>query len=151
MKAADRTSLRAMKQLMSLLSFLTVSVALVGCGGGGGGSSDAPAAGPLFQVGTTSHDANLPAEPTLPTDNQVCAKLEASNNLVTRPDGALPPESDPSVPGVGVAVDPAKANPDQARIQAALDACSTWPAAGKRLGPSNGGCTMRWFFSTRRP
>jgi hypothetical protein len=97
MKVANRASLRTMKRLMSLLSALTVSVALVACGGGGGGggSSNAPAGGPPFQVGTASNDPNLPAEPTLPTDNQVCAKLEANNNLVTRPDGALPPESGP--------------------------------------------------------
>ena len=43
--------------------------------------------------------------------------------LVRRPDGALPPEADPSPSGVGVAADPAVVNPDQARIQAALDAC----------------------------
>ena len=40
-----------------------------------------------------------------------------------RPDGALPPEADPSKTGVGVAVTTDTANPDQARIQAALDAC----------------------------
>ena len=141
MKVANRTSLRTMKQLMSLLSSLTVSVALVACGGGG--SSDAPAGGPPFQVGTASNDPNLPAEPTLPTDTQVCAKLEASNNLVTRPDGALPPESDPSVPGVGVAVDPVKANPDQARIQAALDACGAAVDAevGTAIGDADAAAT----------
>jgi polygalacturonase len=82
-----------------------------------------PAVAKPFQVGTTTFDADLPAEPALPTDAQVCATLEATNNLVRRPDGALPPEADPSVAGVGVAVSPATANPDQARIQAALDAC----------------------------
>src|SRR5262249_39349392 len=46
-----------------------------------------------------------------------------SNSLVTRPDGALPPEADPSPPGAQVAANPAIVNPDQARIQAALDAC----------------------------
>ena len=141
MKVANRTGLRTLRQLMGLLASVTVSVALVGCGGGGSGN--APAAGPLFQVGTTSHDANLPNEPTLPTDDQVCAKLEASNNLVTRPDGALPPESDPSVPGVGVAVDPAKANPDQARIQAALDACGAAVNAevGTAIGDADAAAT----------
>jgi polygalacturonase len=76
-----------------------------------------------FQVGTVSFDADLPAEPQLPTDDQVCATLEASNTLVTRPDGALPPEADPSPAGAGVAANPAIVNPDQTRIQAALDAC----------------------------
>ncbi|QJE02270.1 endopolygalacturonase [Massilia forsythiae] len=104
-----------------------VAAALSACGGGGGGGSAESAvaytAGAVYQVGTTTYDANLPAEPTLPTDAQVCATLEASNNLVRRPDGSLPPEADPSKAGVGVAADAAVINPDQARIQAALDAC----------------------------
>lgn len=127
---------------MTWLSGTLISVALVACGGGSGSSDPAPTATPtpapvaLFQVGTTTSDPDLPPEPTLPTDAQVCATLYASNNLVRRPDGALPPEADPSVSGVGVAVTatwPAdgtiytaavpKANPDQARIQAALNAC----------------------------
>ena len=128
------------KLLMTWLSGAVVSVALVACGGGSGSSDPAPTPTPtpvtLFQVGTTTSDPDLPPEPTLPTDAQVCATLYASNNLVRRPDGALPPEADPSVPGVGKAVTatwPAdgtiyttavpKANPDQARIQAALNAC----------------------------
>ncbi|TMH07900.1 MAG: endopolygalacturonase [Betaproteobacteria bacterium] len=141
MNVLNRTGSRTMMQLMTLLSSVTISVALVGCGGGG--SSNAPAVGPPFQVGTTNHDANLPPEPTLPTDDQVCAKLEARNNLVTRPDGALPPESDPSVPGVGVAVDPVKVNPDQARIQAALDACGTAVNAevGTAIGDADAAAT----------
>ena len=121
------------------LSACVLAALLAGCGGGGGGSetsggaNDAAAVsaeaqqssgvGNAFQVGTASTDANLPPEPVLPTDAQVCATLEASNKLVKRPDGALPPEADPSVSGVGVAVSAATANPDQARIQAALDAC----------------------------
>ena len=76
-----------------------------------------------FRVGTVTFDPDLPAEPALPTEGQLCATLEASNSLVRRPDGALPPEADPSPSGVGVAADPAVVNPDQARIQAALDAC----------------------------
>jgi polygalacturonase len=76
----------------------------------------------VVQVGTSSATANLPPEPTLPTDAQVCTTLYASDRLVTRPDGALPPEADPSNAGTGVAA-PATVNPDQARIQAALDAC----------------------------
>lgn len=127
---------------------LFASAVLTACGGGGGGNTgvlpqatsptttpaviqsanaaqpDAALAKP-FQVGTTTFDPDLPAEPALPTDAQVCATLEASNTLVRRPDGALPPEADPSIPGVGVAVNVATANPDQARIQAALDACGS--------------------------
>ena len=76
-----------------------------------------------FRVGTVTFDPDLPAEPTLPLPQQLCTTLEASNLLVRRPDGALPPEADPSPSGVGVAADPAMVNPDQARIQAALDAC----------------------------
>jgi len=76
-----------------------------------------------FLVGTTRFDPDLPPEPQLPTDDQVCATLEASDLYVRRPDGALPPEADFSDPGVAVAADPAVVNPDQARIQAALDAC----------------------------
>ena len=81
-------------------------------------SSDVP-----FRVGTVSFDPNLPPEPQLPTADQVCSTLEASNKYVKRPDGALPPEADVSPAGAGVAADPAIVNPDQARIQAALDAC----------------------------
>src|SRR4051812_42692168 len=76
-----------------------------------------------YVVGVTTFDPDLPAEPRFPTEDEVCATLEASDNLVSRPDGALPPEADPSPSGVGVAADPAVVNPDQARIQAALDAC----------------------------
>lgn len=126
---------------------LAAAAMLAACGGGSsGGAFSATASSPtaaatatavqpadtasansakanVFQVGTTTFDPDLPAEPTLPTDAQVCATLEASNTLVRRPDGALPPEADPSLPGVGVAVSAATANPDQVRIQAALDAC----------------------------
>jgi polygalacturonase len=76
-----------------------------------------------FQVGTVRFDPKLPPEPQLPTEAQLCSTLEASNKYVKRPDGALPPEADPSPAGVAVAADPAVVNPDQARIQAALDAC----------------------------
>ena len=113
----------AFKGLLALVA----AAALAACGGGGSstpGSTNVSYTGSAaFQVGTTSFDADLPAEPKLPTDAQVCTTLEASNKLVRRPDGSLPPEADPSKPGVGVAVDPAVINPDQARIQAALDAC----------------------------
>ncbi len=99
-----------------------IALALAGCTTDLGSSGSSPATAP-FMVGTVSHDGDLPAEPALPTDEQVCATLEASNAYVKRPDGALPPEADPSPPGAGVAADPATVNPDQTRIQAALDAC----------------------------
>lgn len=76
-----------------------------------------------LRVGAITHDDNLPSEPSLPSDDQVCATLEASNTYVARPDGALPPEADPSLAGVAKTADPAVVNPDQTRIQAALDAC----------------------------
>jgi polygalacturonase len=116
-----------MQQTKLVLPMVAVAAALSACGGGGGGGSEAAAvaytAGAVYQVGTTTYDPDLPAEPKLPTDTQVCAVLEASPKLVRRPDGSLPPEADPSKAGVGVAVDRAVINPDQDRIQAALDAC----------------------------
>ena len=118
---------RAAKDARVALPMLTIAAALAACGGGGGGGSADSAVtytdGAVYQVGTTSYDKDLPAEPTLPKDTEVCATLEASNSLVRRPDGSLPPEADPSKAGVGIAQDPAVINPDQARIQAALDAC----------------------------
>ncbi|WP_189356114.1 glycoside hydrolase family 28 protein [Undibacterium squillarum] len=123
---------------VATLSTLAAALVLAACGGGGGGGSDSTAVsyspGEVFKVGTTTYDPALPPEPTLPTDAQVCATLEASTNLVRRPDGSLPPEADPSKPGVGVAADPAVVNPDQARIQAALDACGA--AVDKEVGPA---------------
>lgn len=116
-----------MQQTKIVLPMLVIAASLAACGGGGGGGSDAAkvnyTAGAVYQVGTTTYDPDLPAEPTLPTAAQVCATLEASPKLVRRPDGSLPPEADPSKAGVGVAVDVAVINPDQARIQAALNAC----------------------------
>lgn len=115
-----------LKDARLVLPLLATSMALAACGGGSGGSpqtSTTYTAGAVYQVGTTSFDADLPAEPTLPTDAQVCTTLYATDNLVRRPDGSLPPEADPSKSGVGVAVSIATVNPDQKRIQAALDAC----------------------------
>ncbi|WP_175688957.1 glycoside hydrolase family 28 protein [Burkholderia anthina] len=115
-----------------LAALLATAAALSACGGddsstGSGAAAPTPASAPsaasVFQVGTTTVDAALPAEPTLPADTQVCSTLEAANTLVSRPDGSLPPEADPSTAGVGKAVSSTTANPDQARIQAALDAC----------------------------
>ncbi|WP_414439642.1 glycoside hydrolase family 28 protein [Burkholderia sp. 22PA0106] len=126
MRASSRT--RGARLLCLLAASIVTAATLSACGG----DSDAPTsigtgspstANAVFQVGTTTSDANLPAEPSLPADAQVCSTLEASNTLVSRPDGSLPPEADPSLAGVGKAVSPTTANPDQARIQAALDAC----------------------------
>jgi polygalacturonase len=118
---------QVMKDARLVVPMLAIAASLAACGGGGGGGSTESAvtytAGSVFQVGTTSYDADLPAEPTLPSDTQVCATLEANPKLVRRPDGSLPPEADPNKAGAGVAQDPAVINPDQARIQAALDAC----------------------------
>ncbi|MBB3176730.1 glycoside hydrolase family 28 protein [Variovorax sp. Sphag1AA] len=148
MKTSTRNphSARWTLALAAPLATLVAASLLSACGGGSSGNAALPASSATtstqtpvtapatssdssvaqknaFQVGTTTFDPALPPEPTLPTDAQVCATLEASNNLVRRPDGALPPEADPSTPGVGKAVSAATANPDQARIQAALDAC----------------------------
>jgi len=115
------------KDARLVVPMLAIAASLAACGGGGGGGSEASAvsytAGAVYQVGTTSFDPDLPAEPKLPTDTQVCSTLVASTKLVRRPDGSLPPEADPSKAGVAVAVDRAVVNPDQDRIQAALDAC----------------------------
>lgn len=125
MKKSNRTLSRTMKQLMLVLACTTSTVALVACGGGGtdnAGTVTYTSSTP-FKVGTTTFDSNLQAEPTLPTDDQVCATLKASDTLKKRPDGALAYEADPSVSGAGVAASAATTNPDQARIQAALNAC----------------------------
>ncbi|MGF6598356.1 polygalacturonase [Paraburkholderia sp. GAS448] len=76
-------------------------------------NSESPAA---FKVGTTTRDAALPPAPQLPTDSQVCSTLEANNAYVRQPSGALGPEADKGTTS-------AILNPDQQRIQAALDAC----------------------------
>ncbi|CAH0317680.1 Polygalacturonase [Massilia sp. Bi118] len=120
-------SKQVMKDVRLVVPMLAIAASLAACGGGGGGGSTESAvtytAGSVVQVGTTSYDPDLPAEPNLPSDTQVCATLEANPKLVRRPDGSLPPEADPNKAGAGVAQDPAVINPDQARIQAALDAC----------------------------
>ena len=126
---------QVLKDARLVLPLLAASMALAACGGGSGGSPAAAVtytSGAVFQVGTTAFDPDLPPEPTLPTDAQVCTTLYAADNLVRRPDGALPPEADPSKPGVGVAVTVASINPDQKRIQAALDACGL--AVDKEVG-----------------
>jgi hypothetical protein len=78
------------KDARLVLPMAAIAALLSACGGGSGGSpasSVSYTAGGVFQVGTTSYDPDLPAEPTLPKDTEVCATLEASNNLVSRPDG----------------------------------------------------------------
>jgi polygalacturonase len=118
------------RQLLKAAVALSSSAVLAACGGGASSGDASPGATAVsystpsaYPVGTTTFDPDLPQEPQLPDATQVCATIEAHNNLVRRPDGSLPPEADPSKTGVGVAVDAAVANPDQARIQAALNAC----------------------------
>jgi len=115
----------------------TLSVALlalaVACDDSSG-TSVAYASRIPYQVGVATSDPELPPEPRLPLESELCATLEASNSLVTRPDGALAPEADPSPAGAQVAADPAVVNPDQARIQAALDACGA--AVDLEVGPA---------------
>ncbi|NIF91887.1 glycosyl hydrolase family 28 protein [Burkholderia sp. Cy-637] len=136
MTSSSRT--RCARLLCLLAASFAAAAALSACGGDDSSppatASTPPAPNSVFQVGTTTFDANLPAEPSLPTDAQVCSTLEAGNTLVSRPDGSLPPEADPSVAGVGKAVSPATANPDQARIQAALDACGA--SVDAEVGPA---------------
>ncbi|MBK4734335.1 glycoside hydrolase family 28 protein [Noviherbaspirillum pedocola] len=132
-----KTHIDAAKGKLGLALTLAASSALLAaCGGGSGEGPNAVSYGSssTFKVGVNSFDPNLPPEPTLPADTQVCATLEAGNNLVSRPDGSLPPEADPSKSGVGVAVTTATANPDQARIQAALDACGA--GVEQEVGPA---------------
>ncbi|MFL6710690.1 MAG: endopolygalacturonase, partial [Massilia sp.] len=140
-----------MKQAAMLLPVAAAAL-LAACGGGGDSGSTATsgsptavsyASGGVFAVGTTAYDPDLPAEPTLPADTAVCATLQASNNLVSRPDGSLPPEADPSKAGVSQAVDKATANPDQARIQAALDACGAGVEAevGSKIAAADAAAT----------
>ena len=119
MKSSNQNKLRSKKFFAVMLSSGLVSVLMAGCNGK---AYVAPAQ--VVQVGTsTAVDSNLPTEPSLPTDTQVCSTLYASDSLIARVDGSLPPEADPTVSGVGVAASATTTNPDQARIQAALNAC----------------------------
>ncbi|WP_233857410.1 glycosyl hydrolase family 28 protein [Paraburkholderia sp. HD33-4] len=77
---------------------------------------------PVWTPGRYAGDTNLPDSPSLPADTQVCSTLQAANNLVKNADGSLPVSSDPTPAAYGGATT-ALNNPDQARIQAALDAC----------------------------
>jgi len=143
------------KNLARAAMATAIAAALAACGGGGGGGSAASAVtytdGAVYQVGTTAYDPDLPAEPLLPKDTEVCATLEASNNLVRRPDGSLPPEADPNKPGVGVAQDPAVINPDQARIQAALNACGAAVEAevGAKIAAADAAATASQVAAAR--
>ncbi|CAE6866239.1 Polygalacturonase [Paraburkholderia nemoris] len=98
-----------------------LAASLAACGSGdslppASTSNTPPPAAAAFKVGVATSDAALPPAPQLPTASQVCSTLEASNNLVRQPSGALGPEADNGTTS-------AVLNPDQARIQAALDAC----------------------------
>lgn len=102
LQKTSTTSARA-----ALLACGAIALLSTGCPGGQGRPRP-------FQVGTTTFDPDLPPEPQLPRADQVCATLEARDALAKRPDGALPPEADDTL---------AEINPDQARIQEALNAC----------------------------
>ncbi|HTR08020.1 MAG TPA: glycosyl hydrolase family 28 protein [Paraburkholderia sp.] len=109
------------------LTALFGSIVLVtaACSGGSSDPSSAAAQAPaptLFKVGVATQDAALPAAPQLPTSDQVCSTLYANDKLVRQPTGALTPEMDNATGQTGAAAQ-AILNPDQQRIQAALDAC----------------------------
>ena len=97
--------------------FIALSFALTSCGGGSTPTGGTPAGAARY-----AGDTNLPDAPQLPQDSQVCATLQASNSLVKNSDGSLPVSADPTPATLGGATT-ALNNPDQARIQAALDAC----------------------------
>ncbi|MGF6743187.1 glycosyl hydrolase family 28 protein [Paraburkholderia atlantica] len=120
--------MRSVREL-AVLGLFVLTVA--GCGEGNnisGSSSTTPPANPtsptspVWTPGRYAGDTNLPDSPSLPADTQVCSTLQASNNLVKNADGSLPVSADPTPAAYGGATT-ALNNPDQARIQAALDAC----------------------------
>ena len=90
-----------------------------GNNGTGGGNTGTPT---TWTPGRYAADPNLPDSPALPLDTQVCKVLEASDTLVKNADGSLPASADPTPATYGGATTKLN-NPDQARIQAALDAC----------------------------
>ena len=106
--------------------FAALVLAAVGCNDHSSSSVSYASREP-YQVGVATYDSELPQEPRLPTEDELCATVEAANSLagplVSRPDGALPPEADPSPAGAQVEANRAIVNPDQTRIQDALDAC----------------------------
>jgi polygalacturonase len=85
-------------------------------GGSSNGGNTTPAA-PGFQVGTTTYDSALPAEPALPAASQICATLSAS--LSAQPNGLLPDNADA-----------ANTAPDTSRIQTALTGCTNASSTG---------------------
>ncbi|WP_240158680.1 hypothetical protein [Burkholderia sp. Ax-1724] len=123
--------MRSARELV-VLGLLVLTVA--GCGDGNGLASSSTSSTtppptnpttpttPAWTPGRYAADANLPDSPALPSDTQVCSVLEASNKLVKNADGSLPVSADPTPATYGGATT-ALNNPDQARIQAALDAC----------------------------
>jgi polygalacturonase len=104
------------------LTALIGSIALLAAACSGGNSQSPAPVAAQYQVGVATQDAALPAAPQLPTSDQVCATLYANDNLVRQPTGALTPEMDNAGTQTGAAAQ-AILNPDQARIQAALDQC----------------------------
>jgi len=113
------------------LVVIGLSLALAACGGGKDSSStssptaaslSASTPAPVWTPGRYPGDTNLPDSPALPSEREVCTTLQASNTLVRHADGSLPQSADPTPPTHGGATTQLN-NPDQARIQAALDAC----------------------------
>jgi polygalacturonase len=85
MRNPTRKFLAALPPSGLLLAGMALTLALAACGGGGSGPSAVTyTSNQPYQVGTTSVDTNLPPEPTLPADVQVCATLNASDKLVSR-------------------------------------------------------------------
>ncbi|EEA02768.1 glycoside hydrolase family 28 [Burkholderia sp. H160] len=109
---------------LAVLGLFVLTVA--GCGEGsnisGPSTSSTTPGTSVWTPGRYAGDANLPDSPSLPADTQVCSTLQASNILVKNADGSLPVSADPTPVAYGGATTVLN-NPDQARIQAALDAC----------------------------
>jgi len=127
------------KPALLALGGTALAAILAACGGGGSDNATAVSydSSTPFVVGTTSYDADLPTEPTMPTEANICdgGDLTAGLGLnsattgklmVKRSDGALAYEADPSVTttsGTRATASATTTNPDQVRIQAALNAC----------------------------
>ena len=121
--------MRSARELVVLGLF---ALTVAGCGDGSGivssntnantGTGTSPTPAPVWTPGRYAGDTNLPDSPALPQDSQVCSTLEASDTLVKNADGSLPASADPTPATYGGATTQLN-NPDQARIQAALNAC----------------------------